>query len=924
MPEGSSTPPARGSTIGRFFVLGPLGAGGMGIVLSAYDPELNRKVAIKLVHPGRGDVVVEAQAMARLRHPNVIAVHEIGPGFVVMEHVDGGTLRGWLDERERTWREILDMFVAAGDGLAAAHREGIVHRDFKPANVLVDEDGRARVADFGLVAAQPRAGTLVYMAPEQRRGDPSDARADQFAFCVSLWEALEGERPAAGATPPRSRRAPRWIYRALARGLRVDPAERWPALADLLGALRRKRSRNLLLVAVGGAAALGTAAFLVGRQQSSAPLCADAAALVAPVWDQTARARVEGAFRATGRPYAEATFARVDGILRGRLASWAAGHDDACAATHVRHEQSEALLDARMLCLAQARRELAALTSSLAEADAAALDRAVLAAGSVGDVAPCADVATLREVAPPPRDPVAAEQVGKLQLELARVTALRYLGDLKHGRGAAQALVEQADAVGHAPTLAKALDLSAWFESGAGSDQVAVAALYRSTEAAAVAHDDAQVANSFSFLEHVLGYGLHEFGAAEVAYRSALAAAARAGNPARVLERVYAHHTDVQSTRRDYLPELPLNLLVLALNAALYGGESFQVARALDDIATTAGHLGHAGDVRGLHERAQAIAERALGAEHPQVLGIINNRAMNLLAVRDLDAAASLYERALAAKERVYGPDAPSVAISLHNLGMVRLDQLRLGEARAALERAVAIRVAKLGPKHTLLATTWDLLAHVADLEGRTDEALADFDRALAIYREANGATDSTVADVDRAKAEVLLDRGRREEARAAVAEAAAIDARGPAHDRADPAATLRLKGLLLVADGRPREAIALYEQAIALDERKTGGDPYELTRALTDLAAALVDSGGDAERAVAAGQRAVAEGTAGHQQADVLAAARFQLARARWSAGKQAEALAEARAARATLAALPFPAADLPRIDRWLASRKR
>src|SRR5262249_52555972 len=141
-------------------------------------------------------------------------------------------------------------------------------------------------------------------------------------------------------------------------------------------------------------------------------------------------------------------------------------------ATHVRHEQSEALLDARMLCLAQARRELTALTSSLGEADAAAVDRAVLAAGSVGDVDACADATALREVVPLPRDPAAAERVGKLQLELARVTALNALGDLKNGSAAARALVEQADAAGHAPTLAKALHLSGGFEHAAGNDEV--------------------------------------------------------------------------------------------------------------------------------------------------------------------------------------------------------------------------------------------------------------------------------------------------------------------------------------------------------------------------------------------------------------------------------------------------------------------
>src|SRR5262245_57430928 len=209
-PDGRGDDSA-GSTIGRYTLLHRIGAGGVGVVYAAFDPELNRKVAIKLLRahggrPGRRAeleerLVKEARAMAQLSHPNVVAVFEIGRFrdrvFLAMELVEGQTLHDWRCERPRGWRKIVEMFAAAGQGLAAAHAAGLVHRDFKPANVLVGRDGRVRVTDFGLAqddtpasASSPIAGTPCFMAPEQLRGDPADQRSVQFSFCVTLFMAL--------------------------------------------------------------------------------------------------------------------------------------------------------------------------------------------------------------------------------------------------------------------------------------------------------------------------------------------------------------------------------------------------------------------------------------------------------------------------------------------------------------------------------------------------------------------------------------------------------------------------------------------------------------------------------------------------------------------------------------------------------------
>jgi tRNA A-37 threonylcarbamoyl transferase component Bud32 len=301
-PSGSGTSDAElppGARFGRYLVVDWLGAGGMGVVYSAYDADLNRKVALKVLRhdgidprPSRDLLVAEAQAMAQLTHPNVVTVFDVGRVddrvFLAMELIEGQTLAGWLRATRRKPGEILARFVAAGHGLAAAHAAGLIHRDFKPDNVLVGHDGRVCVTDFGLARrATPStdardssqtglAGTLAYMAPEQYLGRSVDARADQFSFAVGLYEALYGERPFASPpgsgdppveTTPPVRGVPLALHQVLLRALRRDPDERYPSITELLAALTPppRRSRSLVVAAIASlvGAALASTALVV-------------------------------------------------------------------------------------------------------------------------------------------------------------------------------------------------------------------------------------------------------------------------------------------------------------------------------------------------------------------------------------------------------------------------------------------------------------------------------------------------------------------------------------------------------------------------------------------------------------------------------------------------------------------------------------
>ena len=319
-----------GDRVGRYLVLSTLGTGGMGVVFSAYDPQLDRKVALKLLRSGlqlatkdaRKRLQREAQAIAQLSHPNVVNVYDVGTTddgdlYIAMEFVEGDTLTTWLKRWPRTWREIIDVFLQAARGLVAAHSVGLLHRDFKPDNVLVGGDGRVRVTDFGLARSliahldeesgrgvtpqMPTAlnsqltatgtvlGTPRYMPPEQLTGPDIDARADQFSFCVALHEALYGEHPLPGSTsvsmlekgdkalpPPDNTRVPANINRAVARGLERDRAKRWPTMAQLMGELvppAPRISARTVAFALGGLLLVtGAAAAVVANKEGPTPL----------------------------------------------------------------------------------------------------------------------------------------------------------------------------------------------------------------------------------------------------------------------------------------------------------------------------------------------------------------------------------------------------------------------------------------------------------------------------------------------------------------------------------------------------------------------------------------------------------------------------------------------------------------------------
>jgi tetratricopeptide (TPR) repeat protein len=745
----------RGSTIDRFVVLDVLGGGAMGAVYEAYDPKLDRRVALKLLHPGAASpehLLGEAQAMARLSHPNVVTVYEVGAlddrVFLAMELVTGDTLRAWAAAKPRGWREVRDVMAQAGEGLAAAHAKGLVHRDVKPENVIVGADGRVRVGDFGLArgpAASHDAGALIgtpaYMAPEQLRGEAADARADQFAFCATFWELLHGRRPftaaSAGALadaiakgpPPALRGAPGFLDAALRRGLAAKRDDRFPTMSELLRALTIDRRRNHRGVAIAAAGALVSLAIVVPRP-AAAPTCDGGRDRIGAVWGDDARARVRAGFSATGAAPAPAAAASVIAALDTWTARWAAAHAETCRATRVRGEQSEHLLELRMRCLDRRRTDLAALVERLGAADVEAVARGAAAVGELGAIDECAAVEALSTVEPPPRGPEAAARLATIERGLAESRAALATGHPARAAEIAVPLVAAAEALGHRPTLAEARLARAEALRSAGEAAGSEAAAFDALWAAEAGRDDTTAARAWITLMGTAGER-RDLTAAAHRSRHAAAAIARLGDPP-----LYA----AKLANGEGLVEMSLGHLdaagralerALDLRRRALGDGDLEVARshvALGDLARLRGDLAAAEDH---HRRALAVDRAALGEGHPDVARDLHNIAGVLRLGGKLAAAEATYREALAIKRAALGDAHVEVGLTENSLGLVALEQGRLDDAAARFSTALAIFSAK---DHADRALALQNLGLVALARGDAPVALSRFTEALPLY----------------------------------------------------------------------------------------------------------------------------------------------------------------------------------------------
>ncbi|PTL78872.1 serine/threonine protein kinase [Vitiosangium sp. GDMCC 1.1324] len=886
------TPPASGSggfhmapghaLAGRYTVLDVLGQGGMGVVLAAYDARLDRRVALKLVRSreadGGGDglaqvrMVREAQSMARLNHPHVVSVYdagtlEDGSVFIAMEYVQGQTLRSWCQHTPpRHWREVIGAYLDAGRGLAAAHAAGLVHRDFKPDNVLVGEDGRVRVTDFGLaragsapgdtarpVTAIPSSalqapltlpgsvlGTPAYMAPELLQGQTANVCSDVYAFCASLHEALHGRVPfpmdsmasilrlkeGQPPVPPEDSQVPAWVSRAISQGLHPDPMQRPSSLEQVLRRLeddpeaRRRTWLRMGGLAVSVALLAGLAVWTWGRQQG--PGCESLERRLEGVWDAPVKARVTRAMEATGLPYAKDTARRVERLLDGYTQAWVKQRVEVCQETAANpaalRSQSLALL--REACLERRRSQLQAFTGLLGRGpDPELVDKAVPVAQALPPLEYCADAQALLAAAPPPEDPQVRARVEALQARVEPLAVLLSAGKYEEGLALSEQLLPQVEPVGHAPLNARTLLLRARLQEGAGDYKGSENTVLRAISEAARGRDAVLAAQAWNLRLLLVGIRQARPKDAEVLAPMVETVVELAGDEAtradslQVRGRLLENVGQFEQAREHYER-------VLSLRERLHGKSHLQVALALTDLGNVLRRMGRYAEAKERLERALAIQQDTVGPTHVTVAHSLATLGIVFKELGQLEEARARHERALDILEKALGPDHLQTATQLAHLGNVLQDLGRYEEARARDERSLAILEKALGPDHPSVSKVLTSLGIALAGLGRYEDARLRFERALAIQEKIFGPDHPDVAGVLINVGGALADLGRYEEARARQERALAVLEKvlGPQHPVLS--IPLTLLGRALTRLGRYEEAQRQLDRALTLQQQ--------------------------------------------------------------------------------------------------------
>ncbi len=763
-PGANELPP--GALVGRYLVVEQVGRGSMGVVYAAYDSKLNRRVALKFLRVGlheraRARLLQEAQAMAAVRHPNVVSVYDVGTYedqvFVVMEFVEGTRLGEWVRQQPRGWRTVLSHFLQAGEALHAVHLQGLVHRDFKPDNVLVGADGRVGVTDFGLArreqvrvaplrtqAGAALVGTPAYMSPEQIEGREVDPRSDQFSFCVALYEALYGQRPfedrdwkslreavLAGQVRalPSGVQVPGALRGVLLRGLSTDPSARHSSMRALLDALSRDPHRKAKWAAgatLGVGVVLGISLLVLRRDQ----LCRGAEAQWSGVWDPAVRARVEQAFSATGRPAASLSFQRVAPALDGFASGWARQREAACRATRVEGSQSEPLMELRMACLDQARLRVSELSRRLQQADGPTLDAIVLALPELPALETCADTERLIRRADA-STPQQREQEARVRTALASAQPALMAG---RPQEAAPALAQALELL--TPLQAPALEAEARYLLGRlkvmeKDASGAEAALRRSALAAAAAREDAQEALAWIELVHVVGARLERYEEAHALAQVAQAAIRRVDGGAEALSARLEWAVAGVLVRQGKLePALERYRSALVLHRRTHGEDDPFLAKMLSSQGAILRRMGRPEEAEAVLRESLSLAERLLG-EHPVTANALVNLGPVLRAVGKLDQAQAALERAASIYERTTGPD----GMVLTNLAVVIWQRGELEQALALMRKALELERGVDDVASTGYSLRINIGALLLDL-GRPEEGRGWFEESLGLAQQ--------------------------------------------------------------------------------------------------------------------------------------------------------------------------------------------
>ena len=902
-----------GGTVDRYIVLETLGRGGMGVVVSAFDPVLERRVAIKLVRPASADpreaerrrthLRREAQALAALSHPNVVAIYDVGtyaiPGspsglYIAMELEQGDTLRQWT-QTPRPWREVVDAFVQAGEGLLAAHEAGLIHGDFKPANVLRRSDGRVVVLDFGLARYRRPAsdgarsdrpgeatssgplldetfiepgfvmGTPAYMAPEQYEGEQGKA-ADQFAFCVAMYRALYGRHPFApedednptresivarirlGTRVPTSRptSGPAALGRVLARGLAHDPEQRWPDMGALLAALRRIRRGRTRVAAAGVVLALAAVTWGAAGRDEPAPTpqaCDDTPELDA-AWNEQRRqqlrdgvhrlaeTRPDGATLAWLGETARVTERDLDRWVR----EWRREHRRQCEAPVAVDARQAANRRLRRACLDGGLIELSTLVDLVLEADLdtwASFNR------------PAADLSrpSLCDQIELGRDGVtdALPDGGRgVRQTIAAGRAYLHAGKYDEALAVAREAIEQARAGGSLELEAYAQWLLGNALDSAGTYSEAVEHLGRAAWACSLLECDSVVVHAMSDIVKILAADRVDLESAVRWEDRARIALGRRGGDDPLLESVFFNSVGLLRLAQGDYQEAAASFRHAAVGLQSMVGAEVRLAATYNNLGNALEAQGRSGEAVQVLRTAVRLREASVGAQHPSLASSLSNLGISELAADETVAARAHFLRAIEITEASLGHDHPTIALYTNNLANVHYEWGDFAAARKYYRRTLAVLDVTYGPDHPNIALTLGNLGLVvedpAEALGLHRRALAMLERTTPEGHPHRGMALNNIGSA-------LRRLGRYAEASAAYQRALGIRERALGLEHPLVATTIDNLGTTARLAGKPEEAIGRHERALSIWLAAYGEDHRKIPVARIGLAQALLDA---------------------------------------------------------------------------------
>ncbi len=799
----------QGVILGRYIILSVLGSGGMGVVYAAYDPELERKVALKLLHRATDSMdqtrlLNEARILARLSHPNVLPVFDVGRYqdqlFLAMEYVPGQNLRQWEQEQPRGWRHTLKVFLAAARGLAAAHQARVIHRDFKPQNAMIGKDGRVRVMDFGISwrleknagpTADSLSGTLSYMAPEQIETGIASFLSDQYSFGVALFEGLYGSRPFQGKTagelleatrqplrfPEVQHKVPKWLQKILGKALHADPSQRFGDMRELIAALEDdpaiRRKRWLAGASVSGLAWMAGWG-LFNNQQSTPQPCSNAADKFAGIWDDARKARVEQALKASALPSADTAFNTISTQLDGYRRAWIDTFTQSCKATRIQGEQSERLLDLRNLCLERRRQEVKSLVTLLSTADAITASKAVKSVGNLSPVADCSNQVALNNKAPLPGSPAIRASLEIIETELAKSKALKDTGHYQQSLEIARSQLAQAASTRYAPVLALAHYRVADALDYLGQDEQANPAFKQAFIHAIEGGDDRMAAKTAAAQVWVTGHVLNQ--------------------------------PETAASWGEYGQAFLRRM----------GGDTRIEADLLGNLGTVAQDQGNFDQALALAEQVLKLRVQAYGEVHERTMVALVNLANAKRMRGDLEQARRLNLRALDISRKTQGAEHPSNVTLLYNLGGLMSELGKPQEAYQYNRQAVDLALANYGSEHYESASAIANLAEAEYSLGRYQDSLGHYQGALPVLERYLGKQHPRLLSPLTGIASVLIDLQRPDEARPYIEQAQSIIADKTGQEYPRSILLLLQAKIALLQEKDPKKARALAQAALA------------------------------------------------------------------------------------------------------------